>query len=95
MARPRMTPEESAAIIAKQSDAATQGMDPEARKVAVKSFQLGVPSDLLGSVVSFRAGAKTKLEATALGIVMRNAQKRKVLVPWGNVKCAEFVWDGE
>lgn len=93
MARPRMTPQESEAIIAKQADA--QGMDPEQRKVAVKAFQMGIPSDLLGSKVSFSTTSTTSLEATALGIVMRNKGKRKVLVPWANVKCAEFAWDGE
>jgi hypothetical protein len=101
MARPKaMTPDESAALIKAAADKITyiEGSEPKAAapRVAVVSFQVGIPSDLLGSRTTFGSNGGKSLEATALGIVMRNkGTRRKVMVPWGNIKAAEFAWDGE
>ena len=88
MARPRkvpMTPEESAAIIANL-----------APKILVNKFQMGLPCDLLGSKFSFSASRNMSMEFTPLGIIMRSAAtRRKIFVPWTNIKAAELQWDGE
>lgn len=61
----------------------------------VVAFQLGMPSDLLGSTVTFAYKKDTVLEATALGVIMWSRKsKRKILVPWANIRATEFVWDG-
>lgn len=93
MARPKaMTPEQSAAIIA-TNQAPAQSSNG---KVVVTKFQMGLPCDLLGSKFSFSASRNMSMEATPLGIIMRSAgSKRKIMVPWTNVKAAEFAWDGE
>lgn len=100
MARPRkepMTPEESAALIAKaQASSSKDGVPTGNGKVVVTKFQMGLPCDLLGSKFSFSASRNMSMEATPLGIIMRSAgSKRKIMVPWTNVKAAEFAWDGE
>lgn len=93
----KMTPDESAAIIKNLASKIDYIEDPsKPARVPVVKFQMGLPSDILGSQVTFSNGAKTSLEATALGIVMRSkGNRRKVLVPWANVKAAEFSWDVE
>lgn len=66
------------------------------QKVVVTKFQMGLPCDLLGSKFSFSASRNMSMEATPLGIIMRSAgTKRKIMVPWANIKAAEFAWDGE
>lgn len=98
MARPKNTPmtaEQSAAIINNLAQKIEYIDDPKA-KVMVLKFQMGLPSDLLGSKLTFTASRNTSLEATPLGIIMRSKEsKRKMLVTWANVKAAEFSWDGE
>lgn len=98
MARQKaMTQEESAALIAKAQDGAPPATPEEKAnlKLKVTKFQMGLPCDLLGSKFSFMASKTMTMEATALGIIMRSATKRKIMVPWTNIKAAEFAWDGE
>lgn len=94
MAKKPMTPEESAALIANAQAAVPK--EAANGKVVVNKFQMGIPCDLLGSKFSFSASRNMSMEATPLGIIMRSAgSKRKIMVPWTNIKAAEFVWDGE
>lgn len=104
MAKPKLTPEQSAEIIkAKQADIAEKityidagDAENKSKKVPVKAFQIGLSSDLLGSKMSFSASRTLDLEATPLGIVMRSKNsKRKILVGWANIKATEFYWDEE
>lgn len=60
----------------------------------VKSFQVGLPSDLSGSKTTFAASRHTTMVLTALGVEMRNhATKRRLLAPIGNIKMIELPWD--
>lgn len=92
-----MTPEESAALIKaaqEQPPGKIEYAGPQ--KVVVTKFQMGLPCDLLGSKFSFSASRNMSMEATPLGIIMRSqGSKRKIMVPWTNVKAAELAWDGE
>ncbi len=66
------------------------------QRVVVNKFQMGLPCDLLGSKFSFSASRNLSMEATPLGIIMRSKEsRRKIMVPWANVKAAEFAWDGQ
>lgn len=98
MARPKaMTQEESAAIVKNLADKVEYVVDStKPQKVVVNKFQMGLPCDLLGSKFSFSQSRNLSMEATPLGIIMRSKEsKRKIMVPWANVKAAEFQWDGE
>ncbi len=68
---------------------------PKPQFPKVLKFQLGLPTDILGSKVTFATSRNLTLEATQLGIVMRSKEsRRKIMVSWANVKAAEFEWDG-
>jgi hypothetical protein len=68
----------------------------EDKRVLVKTFQMGLPSDLLGSKLTFATSKNLSMEATPLGIIMRSKEsRRKILISWANIKAAEFHWDGE
>lgn len=97
---PRWPTNSAAGITELQGEVTTSQSAPIPKPIAsplprVVAFQLGMPSDLLGSTVTFAYKKDTVLEATALGVMMWSRKsKRKILVPWANIRATEFVWDG-
>lgn len=62
-------------------------------KIRAKIVQLGISCDLVGSAMTLRSMTGTELEISHLGIIATSAKgnKRRVLIPWANVKGVELM----